>query len=88
MDTKKTLYHLFIRLGILIAILVCIFLYGFIKVDFFAEAFFLIQAYCLFLLLEMIYFFVKKFKNLALIDLGFLIVLEILPVLVFTKLMV
>jgi len=82
MDTKKPLHHLLIRLGILIILLIGIYIYGFLKVDFFSLAFFSIQAYCLFLLLEMIYFFAKKYKNLALINLAFFIVIEIIPLLV------
>ncbi len=83
MDTKKPLNHLLIRIGILILLLIAVFI---INSD--ELAFFLSQAYCLFLLLEMIYFFVKKNKNLALINLTLLIIIEILPILVFIRLMI
>lgn len=86
MGKKKALYHLGIRLGILILLLIGVFIFR--KADSFELHFFLIQTYCLFLLLEMIYFFVKKNNNLALINLAFLIVIEIIPVLLFIKLMV
>lgn len=86
MDLKKILFHVLIRIAILILLLIGIFIYR--KIDFFESAFFLIQAYCLFLLLEMIYYFVKKNKNLALINLIFLIVIEIIPVLVLIQLTV
>lgn len=83
MITKKTLYYILIRLGILILLLIGIFIFR--KADSFELHFFFIQAYCLFLLLEMIYLFVKKNNNLALINLAFLIV--IIPILLFIKLM-
>lgn len=83
MDTKKLLYHLLIRIGILILILIAVF-----KINSDELAFFLSQVYCLFLLLEMIYFFVKKKKNLALINLALVIIIEILPVLVLIRLLV
>ena len=84
---KKTLYHLGIRLGILILLLIFVFVYK--KTGSIDEvAFFLSQAYCLFLLLEMIYFFVKKKKNLGLINLTILIAIEIIPILVLYLLLV
>lgn len=86
MNKKKVLYHLSIRIGILILLLISAFVYR--EIDFLELAFFLIQAYCLFLLLEMIYYFVKKNKNLALINLIFLIIIEIIPVLVLIQLTV
>lgn len=86
MDKKKTRYHSGIRIGILILLLTGVFIYR--KADSFEIHFFLIQAYCLFLLVEMIYLFVKKKNNLALINLAFLIVIETISILVFIKLMV
>jgi hypothetical protein len=84
MGTKKPIYHFLIRIGILILLLIAFF----IKVNFDEIAFFLSQAYCLFLLLEMTYFFVKKNKKLALINLALLITIEILPILILIRLMV
>jgi len=87
MKTKKSLYHLLIRIGILILLLfIGIFINR--KVNSFELPFFLIQAFALFLLLEMVYFFVKKNKTLAFINLTLLIVIEIVPVLIFIHLMV
>ncbi len=82
--TKKPIYHFSIRIGILILLLIVFF----IKVNADEIAFFLSQAFCLFLLLEMIYFFIKKNKKLALINLIILIIIEILPILIFIRLMV
>lgn len=82
--TKKPIYHFSIRIGILILLLIVFF----IKVNADEIAFFLSQAFCLFLLLEMIYFFIKKNKKLALINLILLIIIEILPILIFIRLMV
>ena len=84
MEAKKPIYHFLIRIGILILLLIVFF----IKVNADEIAFFLSQAFCLFLLLEMIYYFIKKNKKLALINLALLITIEILPILVFIRLMV
>ncbi|MBB4800767.1 hypothetical protein HNP37_000806 [Flavobacterium nitrogenifigens] len=101
MYIKKPLYHLLIRIGIFALLFIGIFAYSSYtydpnpynrhlnpKIGFFGLAFFLIQAYSLFLLLEMIYFFMKKHKNLAFINLAFLIIIEIAPVLVLLQLFV
>jgi hypothetical protein len=82
MGQKKMLYHLAIRIGILMLLLIGLS----DSID--QVAFFLSQTYCLFLLLEMIYFFVKKNKKFGLINLAIIIIIEIIPVLLFIKLMV
>jgi hypothetical protein len=95
MDTKKPLYHLLIRIGILILLIIGVFIYSKFTyesnrsngelgaaVGFSVITLFLGQAYCLFLLIEMIYFFSKKNRNLALTNLTFLIIIELIPILV------
>lgn len=87
MGQKKVLYHLAIRIGILMLLLIGLFIYE--KADSIDQvAFFLSQTYCLFLLLEMIYFFVKKNKKLGLINLAIIITIEIIPILVLYLLLV
>jgi hypothetical protein len=87
MTKRKILYHLGIRIGILLLLLISISIYAKVySSDQFA--FFLIQAYCLFLLLEMIYLFVKKKRNLGLINLTIIIIIEILPLIVLYRLLV
>ena len=94
MDTKKPLFHLGIRIGILILLFIGVFIYGYLnyppnqyprhldpKIGFSVLTFILIQIFCLFLLIEMITFFAKKNKNLAIINLTILIIIET-PILV------
>ncbi len=89
----KPVYHLLIRIGILILLLISVFVYSWLtydpneysrhldpKIGPDVLAFFLTQIYCAFLLLEMIYFFVKKHKTLALTNLVLLIIIEIIPI--------
>jgi hypothetical protein len=64
MGKKKALYHLGIRLGILILLLIDVFIFR--KADSFELHFFLIQTYCIFLLLEMIYFFCQEKQQFSL----------------------
>lgn len=90
MDTKKTLFHVIIRITILILLLIGGFLYYYLNYDpnqynrhlapnvgFFILAFILIQVFCLFLLLEIIYLVDKKRKNLAILNLTFISIIEI-----------
>lgn len=90
MYTKKPLYHLGIRIGILILLLLGVFIYGYLTynpnqsirhvdpiVGFYILGFILIQIFCLFLLLEIIYLVEKKKKNLALINLTFISIIEL-----------
>jgi len=84
---QKMLYHLAIRIGILMLLLIGLFIY--LKANSIDElAFFLSQTYCLFLLLEMIYLFIKKNRKLALINLAIIIIIEILPFLILLQLLV
>jgi hypothetical membrane protein len=91
MDTKKPLFHLLIRIGIFILLFIGVFIYGYLQYEHNSNeyqkhfepklalsllTFILIQIFCLFLLLEMIYFFVKKRKILPLINLTFLLIIE------------
>lgn len=84
---QKMLYHLAIRIGILMLLLIGLFIY--VKANSIDElAFFLSQTYCLFLFLEMIYLFIKKNRKLALINLAIIIIIEILPFLILLQLLV
>jgi hypothetical protein len=90
MYIKKPLYHVLIRVGILILLLIGIFIYTYLTYDshqvirhvdpivgYYILGFILTQVFCLFLLLEIIYLVEKKKKNLALINLTFISVIEL-----------
>jgi hypothetical protein len=101
MERKKIVYHLGIRIAILILLLIGVLMYCHLTYDpnpynrhlnpqigFWVLALFVSQIYCLFLLLEMIYFLIKKNKNLAVTNLVFFIAIEILPILTLIQLTV
>lgn len=100
MDTKKPFYHLLIRITILILLIIGAFAYSKFAMEsntysdvgptagFLFLALVLGQAYCLFLLIEMIYLFSKKNKSLARTNLALLIIIEVLPILVLFQLLV
>lgn len=90
MYIQKPLYHVLIRVGILTLLLIGVFIYTYLTYDshqvirhvdpivgYYIIGFILTQVFCLFLLLEIIYLTEKKKKNLALINLTFLVIIEI-----------
>lgn len=92
MISKKIIFHLLIRIGILIFLTGLVFLFWYFTFDphkfcdenghkhvdgglgMFIMIFLISQMFYLGLLVEMIYLFVKKERNLALANLGFLII--------------